>query len=57
MGKHYVRGDRVWEATRIPLSLILCVELIAKHSSQGVFLHRYTIQPPNRRVVRLKFDE
>lgn len=57
MGKHYVRGDRVWEATRIPLTLIQCVEIIAKHSSPKVFLRRYTVQPPNQRVVRLRFDE
>lgn len=57
MGKHYVRGDRVWEATRIPLTLIQSVELIAKHASPTVFLRRYIVQPPNRRVVRVKFDE
>jgi hypothetical protein len=57
MGKHYVRGDRVWEATRIPLTLIQSVELIAKRASPPVFLRKYTVQPPNRRVVRLKFDE
>ena len=57
IGKHYVRGDRTWEATRIPLTLIQDVELVAKRASHAVSLRRYTIQPPNERVVRLKFDE
>lgn len=57
MGKHYVRGDRVWEATRIPVTLIHSVELIAKRASPAVFLRKYKVEPPNWRVVRLKFDE
>jgi hypothetical protein len=44
LGKHYVRNDRVWEATRIPLTLVQSVILIAKHASPTVFLRRYTIQ-------------
>jgi len=56
IGKHYVRKDRVWEATRIPLSLIQGVELIAKRASPTVTLRRYTVHPPNKCVVRVKFD-
>ena len=57
LGKHYVRRDHVWEATRIPLTLIQNVELICKHGSPTVFLRKYTVQPPNRQVVRVKTDE
>ena len=57
LGKHYVRKDRVWEATRIPLTLIPSVEMVAKHASPRVFLRRYTVQSPNWRVVKVKDDE
>ena len=57
LGKHYVRSDHVWEATRIPITLIKTVELIAKHAASTVFLRRYTIQPDRRSVVQVKSDE
>jgi len=43
LGKHYVREDRAWEATRIPLMLLDSVELIAKRASRSMFPRRYRI--------------
>jgi hypothetical protein len=57
LGKHYVRNDRVWEATRIPLTLIQSVELIAKHAASTVFLRRYTVQSCRDKTVQVKNDE
>lgn len=57
LGKHYVRSDHVWEATRIPVTLIKSLELIARHAASTVFLRRYTIQPDRRSVVQVKSDE
>lgn len=57
LGKHYVRSDHVWEATRIPLTLIQSVELIAKHATSTAFLRKYTVQPDRRNVVRVRNDE
>lgn len=57
LGKHYVRSDHVWEATRIPLTLIQSVELIAKHITSMAFLRKYTVQPDRRNVVRVRHDE
>jgi hypothetical protein len=54
LGKHYVRSDHIWEATRIPLTLIQSAELIAKHASPTVFLRKYTIQPDRRNVVKVQ---
>jgi hypothetical protein len=54
LGKHYVRSDHVWEATRIPLTLIQSVGLIAKHASPAVFLRKYMVQPDRRNVVRVE---
>jgi len=57
LGKHYVRSDHVWEATRIPITLIKNVELIAKHAASTVFLRRYTVQSCRDKTVRVKNDE
>jgi hypothetical protein len=57
LGKHYVRSDHVWEATRIPITLIKNLELIAKHAASTVFLRRYTIQSCRDEIVRVKNDE
>jgi len=47
LGKHYVRDDKFWEATRIPLSLIQSAELIAKQEADKVSLRRYTVRAVN----------
>lgn len=44
LGQHYVSMDRMWEATRIPITLIRSVQLIAKHASSSVFLRRYRVR-------------
>jgi hypothetical protein len=46
LGKHYVRSDHVWEATRIPTSLIKELTLVAKHAVGAVFLRRYQLAAP-----------
>lgn len=56
LGKHYVRRDHAWEATRIPLTLIHGAELIAKHGSPTVFLRRYTVQSCRDKTVRVRND-
>ena len=57
LGKHFVRKDQVWEATRIPASLIQDVELIAKHAAPSVHLRKYTVQKPRWRDVRVKDED
>lgn len=57
LGKHYIRGDHEWVATRIPLTLIQSVELIVKHAVSTAFLRKYTVQPDRRNVVRVRNDE
>lgn len=44
LGQHYVSMDRAWEATRIPITLIRSIQLIAKHASPQAFLRRYIVR-------------
>ena len=50
LGKHYIKSDRFWEATRIPLSLIQVAELIAKQAAAKVSLRKYTVRAVNVKV-------
>jgi hypothetical protein len=54
LGKSYVKLDKIWNATRIPLSLIDSVELVAKHEQQHVFPRRYQVFPCRTKTVRVK---
>ncbi len=54
LGKHYVRKHMTWEATRIPASLIVGVELIAKRASPVVYLRKYKVQSSRQRLWRVK---
>ena len=57
LGKHYVRGDHVWEATRIPFMLINNVELIAKRASSPVQLRKYRTVERQSDVFRVRDSE
>lgn len=43
LGKHYIRDDRFWEATRIPCSLIKSVDLVARQAASKLSLRCYTV--------------
>lgn len=47
LGKHYQRGDKFWEATRIPISLLQSAELIAKQAVSKVSLRCYNVKAKN----------
>jgi hypothetical protein len=54
VGKHFVKRHRVWEATRIPVSLVDSIVLICKASAPELWLRRYTVidYRPVRQVRR-----
>jgi len=54
LGKHYVHIDKVWAATRIPLSLIEKIVVVAKQSAPSVFLRKYVVTPPWEKTVKVK---
>ena len=57
LGKSFVEKDRVWMATRIPLSLVKSVDVILKQAASSTQLRRYTVQnyePRSRFYFRVK---
>jgi len=54
LGKNYIERDRCWHATRIPLSLIQVVSIVAKKVVKPVWLRRYSVMRyrRDRLVVR-----
>lgn len=47
LGKHYVRSDKFWEATRIPVSLIQSAEIVAKQAASKISLRCYNVRAKN----------
>jgi hypothetical protein len=54
LGKSFVEKDRVWMATRIPLSLIKSVSVILKKAASSTELRRYTVRNYQQRFVQVK---
>jgi len=54
LGKNYIERDQCWHATRIPLSLIRAVSIVAKKVVKPVWLRRYSVAEykRDRLVVR-----
>lgn len=56
IGKFYVPRDRKWHATRIPLSSIHSLEVIAKRGVKETWLRRYHITEYKRSNLEVRFN-
>jgi hypothetical protein len=54
LGKSFVEKDRVWMATRIPLSLIKSIDVILKKAVSSTQLRRYSVRNYQPNFVRVK---
>jgi hypothetical protein len=54
LGKNYIEREQCWHATRIPVSLIQDVSIVAKKAVKSVWLRRYEVADykRDRLVVR-----
>lgn len=51
LGKSFAAKDRVWEATRIPLSLVRSVQIILKQVATKTTLRCYKVRNYAREIV------